>query len=362
MLRNLTALLAFALALPLAASAQTATGLQIQPVVVVYPFASSTSSIDREASSRLATIIATGVANTHRVRVLPATPGTERKDYLTAARAVGADYYVSGFITPLGSGVSIVEQVVSAQTGIVLFSNSAQLDTYADAAGQGDTIGNFVFSHANRGMASIQAPPPAPAPTATSVGEAAQAKLGSLFKGKKGKATAAPKATAEPKPSAAATAGATRAPLVTPPTAPALAVAPPTAAPTAPPTAAGNAVGILVEGSVPAFIRDITATHLAAQLGSARNAKRIDATVEAVRAHDGSVCRTNGLREIVVAHVDIRNATATARIAGLELTAFDCNGASVYSVATIQRRGGDAHSAVFAAVDAAAAVYDMARR
>jgi len=55
-----------------------------------------------------------------------------------AARRLAADYYVAGFISPLGEGVSVVEQVVGTGSGIVLFSSSAQLSTYADAAGQGD--------------------------------------------------------------------------------------------------------------------------------------------------------------------------------------------------------------------------------
>ena len=50
--------------------------------------------------------------------MIPAPPGTERKDYLAVARAEHADYYIAGFLSPLAEGVSVVEQVVSTTSGI----------------------------------------------------------------------------------------------------------------------------------------------------------------------------------------------------------------------------------------------------
>ena len=150
-MRRLLAVVLFAcFGLPLLAAAPNA--FYVKPTVVVYPFTANGSSIDREASSRLATLIAEQMAATGQVTVIPAPPGTERKDYLSAARAHSADYYVAGYISPLGNGVSVVEQIVSATSGIVVFSQSAQLNTYNEAAGQGDDLATFISRHANRGV------------------------------------------------------------------------------------------------------------------------------------------------------------------------------------------------------------------
>ena len=89
------------LGLPPAAEAQNAS-LSIKPAVIVYPFVATGSSVDREASSRLATLIATQMANTKDVNVVPAPAGTERKDYLNVARSNHADYYIAGYISALG--------------------------------------------------------------------------------------------------------------------------------------------------------------------------------------------------------------------------------------------------------------------
>ena len=104
--RRLLVVLVVALfSLPVVAGAQSS--LFAKPTVIVYPFTANASSLDREASSRLATIVATGMANSRKVTVVPPPPGTERKDFLSVARANHVDYYVSGFITPLGNGVAI---------------------------------------------------------------------------------------------------------------------------------------------------------------------------------------------------------------------------------------------------------------
>jgi TolB-like protein len=186
--RRLVVVLFALLALPLVAAGPS--DLSVKPSVVVYPFSANGSTLDREASSRLATIIATEMANTSKVTVIPPTPGTERKDYLTSARALGADYYVAGFISPLGNGVSIVEQVVGTSSGIIVYSNTGQLTTYADAAGQGDQLAAFVAQYANRNLAAIGTPPPAPSPTAASAGN--DANIGRLFGGRRRRAQASP--------------------------------------------------------------------------------------------------------------------------------------------------------------------------
>jgi TolB-like protein len=321
----------------------------IKPVVVVYPLASNGSSVDREASSRLATIIATQMANTNNVTVVPPPPGTERKDYLAVARANNADYYVSGFISPLGNGVSVVLQVVSTTTGIVVYSQSAQLSTYNDAAGQGDDLALFVARHANRGLAAIPTPPPQASSPSPQPGGGPEANLGKLF-GRRPKKTPAPKASTTPKagttasarPVAAASAPAAALVNVTPtpsprpaaaaprPTqAPAAAAVPtpasarttPAAVAQAPAAASAAAAGtpvyvvLTVEGPADAALREFATQRLLAKTGG----ERAQTSIQGCAAHPTRAVLSGALT--VRPDAQFGGASAT-----FDLTASDCAG------------------------------------
>lgn len=298
MRRLVAVVIAAFLAFPLLAATSAFT---IKPNVIVYPFIANGSSIDREASSRLATIFATQMATTGLVTVIAPPPGTERKDYLSIARANSADYYVSGYISALGNGVSVVEQVVSATTGIVVFSQSAQLDTYAEAAGQGDDLARFIARHANRGLAAIGTPPPQAASPTPGPSSGPEANLGKLF-GRRKKPDAKPSPSPTPRPIVAATAPAAALVNVTTPPAPARVAAstvttprptPVAAAPAATPapartvaTAGSPAYAVLaIDGTAEAALREYAAQRLAARTGGERAASAAAAcAAHAVRA------------------------------------------------------------------------------
>jgi len=162
------------------------------PVLIVYPFSVNGGDVSREAGSRLAVTIASRIADLGGVGVRPAPAGIDRQQYLDSAHHEGADYYITGFVTPLGDGVSVVEQLVSTQTGIVVYSNTAQLRTYADAASQGDVLRDALLRHQTRNLGAYAAPPPplnTPTPQPTS--GAAQANLSRLF-GRKQRTAATP--------------------------------------------------------------------------------------------------------------------------------------------------------------------------
>ena len=137
-----------------------------KPSVIVYPFSASGATLDREASSRLATVMAQEIGLTGQVTMLPPKPGIDRQDFLAEARAAGADYYVTGFASALGSGVALVEQVVSTLSGIVVYSNSAQVSNYREATSQGDILRDGILAHAARNLQSFSVSPAAPAATA----------------------------------------------------------------------------------------------------------------------------------------------------------------------------------------------------
>jgi len=234
--RFLAFLFAAAFLTPLLGAAP-ATTLLAPPVLIVYPLTlASASDLDKEAGSRLAVTLAQSIAAAGGVIVKPAPPGTERKNFLEVARAQKADYYISGYITPLGDDVSVVEQLVSTQSGIVVFSSTAQIKTYNDAAGQGDVLHEAILRHQARNIGAYEAPPP-PATAATPVpspSAASEANIGKLFSRKKS-ATLAATAGAQPTPQPAVVAN-TGAPSVPPVAAPTIPTPSPAPLPTVAPT------------------------------------------------------------------------------------------------------------------------------
>jgi hypothetical protein len=156
---RLRSLLVLCLALPLLG----ASTMLAAPVVVIYPYL-GTAGLDADAGGKLAVVMATQLAQYGDLEIMPATPGTDRTQFLTAARALGADYYVTGYLTPLGTQVSLVSQVVSVATGILMWSNTEEIGTYGEAVGQGDAIHDAILKHAGRAFASIDEPPSATSP------------------------------------------------------------------------------------------------------------------------------------------------------------------------------------------------------
>ncbi|MGB8205741.1 MAG: hypothetical protein WCE83_13810, partial [Candidatus Baltobacteraceae bacterium] len=125
------------------------------PVVVVYPFTVSENA-DSEAGSNIAILFSTRLMQLGGIVVKPYTPGTDRPQYLAASLAMGADYYVSGFTTPIGGReVSIVTQLVSTASGTVVYSATTLATTYADAASEAETLHDVILAHATRGLAGL---------------------------------------------------------------------------------------------------------------------------------------------------------------------------------------------------------------
>jgi len=358
------------------------------PTVVVFPFSLSASDVDKESGSRLAVIVATGIANNGGVLLKPAPPLTERKNYLTVARQLGADYYVSGYITPLGDAVSVVEQVVSTQSGILIASNTAQLTTYADAAGQGATLGDEIIHHHNRNLDAFQAPPPpaAATPTPEPTG-AAQADLGKLFhrKGKAAPAPAgspvaspipAPAISATPVPRApvairqasSATARPTSAPTPAPatPTPVAAAVAPqPTSVavasvavsvPATSSVAAGSSLGLIrFGGSASEALRDAARADLATDLAGLKLATVIQ---------DDATCGS-GVTRLASGTLSVTDVTTlgqTVYTATVDLTVTDCKGKVLLKKTYDHDAGADLVAVQRAVADAAAAIARPPRR
>jgi TolB-like protein len=349
--RSFLVALAMFVGLPLLAAAPDSS-LLAKPSVIVYPFVPTGASVDREAGSRLATILAQQMANTGKVKVIPPPPGTDRANYLKAALANDADYYVTGYITPLGDAVAVVEQVVSTTTGIVVFSQTAQLHTYSDAANQGSDLGVLIAGHANRNLIAIGTAPPqaTPAPAAS---QGPQADIGKLLKGrKKAASTPTPRAT----PGAAASAPAAALTNVTPPpgAAPSStttvaranpstpAPAPPKTVAAAPVTAAAAWGVVPIEGTADSALREQATQRIMTRFSGERTA-----TVRAA-------C-DKAIHSILSGTLTVRPSTDGGTSATLDLTATDCSGKRFFhQTSTSSATGATAQQvSVERAVDAA---------
>ena len=309
-----------------------------KPNVIVYPFTTNGSTLDREASSRLATIIATQMAATGKIAVIAPPPGTDRKDYLTVARAHNAEYYITGYISPLGDGASMVAQVVSTTSGIVVYSTTTQLTTYADAASQGDGLAGFISQHANRGLAAIGTPPAAPPTPQPQASQEAQANLTKIF-GRKKKPAAKPSATPTPAGATRVTTATTAAPVptVTAPAAVLRNVTPPattrplpaaaaTSAPAAVAAAAGSTTTaaehyavVPVDGSADAAVREVATARLLERT----HGERV--------TNGAAACAAHNVRAVLNGTLTVRPDTAFGgHSATFDLHVSDCAGHAVF--------------------------------
>ena len=171
-----------------------------KPILVVYPF-SVTGDIKPDAGTKAAALFAQQIEQTGDVATVQGSSSVKRTNYPTDAVAKHADYYLSGYMTMIGDGVSLVEQLVSVSSGTIVYSNTAQIQSFNDAAAQASAIHEALMANENRFTAAINnnqsdAAPSTPAPL-----PGTQANIGGLFKhGSHEKATPAPKVAAVDKP------------------------------------------------------------------------------------------------------------------------------------------------------------------
>ena len=185
----------FALSLPLLGAAEN---VFAPPVVVVYPI-TATGPTSSDAGAQIAILLSTRLAQLGGLTVKPYTPGTTRADFLNAGLQQGADYYVTGYLTPVGGDVSFVAQVVSTHSGSIVYSSTQLVHTYGEAAAQAETLHDAILRHAGRGLASLDAPRPQPTVSPTP-GSGAGIDISKALGRRKGRPAVSP----QPSPSPAA--------------------------------------------------------------------------------------------------------------------------------------------------------------
>jgi TolB-like protein len=167
------------------------------PVIVVYPF-SGTGDIKSDTGLKAAQLFEQQIRQAGGVTVVDGSAGVARTNFPTDATKQHADYYLSGYMTVLGDAVALVEQLVSVQSGTIVFSNTAQIQNFNDAAAQAQAVHDAILADQKRFTGALNDQPAASASTPTPLPNS-QVNIGGLFK-HKARATAAPKATPVQKP------------------------------------------------------------------------------------------------------------------------------------------------------------------
>jgi hypothetical protein len=137
------------------------------PVVLIYPFDVQTGA-DPKIGIAIAQILAQEMVAAGGITVPPVPQGVKRADFLQQASAARADFYISGYVTPVGDSAAVVEQVVSVESGVILFSQTAQVSSVADVASQSLLARSEILAFAGRGTQTVQTQTSnTPAPTST---------------------------------------------------------------------------------------------------------------------------------------------------------------------------------------------------
>lgn len=133
---------------------------QSKPIVVVYPFDVRGETVTG-AASRIALVLGHYLGAGDQVEIKPATTGISRSGYLDDAHSLGADYYVSGSATAIGPDVAVLIHVVSARSGVAIWSETVNARTYADIANESGNIRDVIIADASHvGARGAQTPSP----------------------------------------------------------------------------------------------------------------------------------------------------------------------------------------------------------
>jgi hypothetical protein len=165
---------------PVPTAAPAPAGIEQLPTVLVYPFDVQTGT-DPRIGIAIGQILAQEMAAAGGLSVLAVPQGIKRADFLTNAHTAHADFYISGYVTPVGDSAAVVEQVVSVESGVILFSQTAQVASVADVASQSLLAREQILAVVGRGTENVQTRPTnTPAPTSTNGAQVPIQGLGSI--------------------------------------------------------------------------------------------------------------------------------------------------------------------------------------
>jgi TolB-like protein len=140
------------------------------PTLVIFPYRPA-DGMDPSAGIGYANQLGAALKSLGGMNVVMADPATVPADYLHVAKAAGADYYFMGsFSPPTQNTVPLIEQIVSARSGTVVWSSTAYLGAATDVVSQAPAVKTAVTQYITRGYEAVLNPPsprPAAKPTQT---------------------------------------------------------------------------------------------------------------------------------------------------------------------------------------------------
>jgi TolB-like protein len=152
---------------PAATPTPTPPSLAQLPTILVYPFDVQTGA-DPKLGIAIAQIFGQEMAAAGGLSVLAVPQGVARANFLSNARGEQAEFYISGYVTQVGDSASVVEQVVSVDSGVILFSQTAQVNNVADVASLSLLARTEILTFVGRNTETLQTQTAnTPAPTST---------------------------------------------------------------------------------------------------------------------------------------------------------------------------------------------------
>jgi hypothetical protein len=134
------------------------------PTLVIFPYRPA-DGMDPTAGVAYANQLGAALKSLGGVNVVMADPATVPADYLHTAKAAGGDYYFMGsFSPPTQNTVPLIEQIVSARSGTVVWSTTAYLASVADVVSQAPAVKTAVTGYITHGYETVLNPPPPPTP------------------------------------------------------------------------------------------------------------------------------------------------------------------------------------------------------
>lgn len=153
--------------------------LSLEPRVLIYPF-DATGSLTATFGKQIANIFSAQFTHSGHVTVLPVPTDVARASFLTNARSQKADYYISGYATPIGNSASVVVQVVNVQSGVIVYAQTGEIYGVNDALSLALNAHDAVvqLSGVRVDVTTTESATTAPSPAATN---GARFNLGGLF-------------------------------------------------------------------------------------------------------------------------------------------------------------------------------------
>jgi hypothetical protein len=140
--------------------------LSTAPVLVLFPFRYA-EGLDPRYSTDYIAKLGASMTTAGGVKIVMGDPATTPENFLHTTKVDNGDFYLTGFIAPPVNGaMSVIEQIVSARSGTVVWANTAHISGDKDISDQGPIVQNALLTYATRGYFAILNPTPKPAAAA----------------------------------------------------------------------------------------------------------------------------------------------------------------------------------------------------